>query len=278
MERFGRSKLVKARWAAMVGAVIGLGLLFLGSAGCAKEAEDVYSPREWRDMFAKAGGWAPLPFPDSKYRPGSIIQVDANGIRWIDHLESCRFPDEVLRPEASHIPGISFTSARELGADALINIKGISAGPAFSQVQKVRLEVQEHGADAFRLLNMKVWLEEPENRAKVSAVCLEELAKPDRYLVTEAFRVSKGAYTLYDASGVAIKLKAPALGPLLKFEPDVKYEVSGDGRLVIAEPVYFAVRRAVAVGDDFEILGPSVSEPETADTQIDKLFLETSGN
>lgn len=244
--------------------------------GCRSNIENVYSPQEWRDMFIKAGGWAPLPFPDSKYRPGSIIQVNETGIRWIDHLESCHFPDEVLRPEVSQIPSITFSRARELDANAMINIKGIAAGPAFSQVQKVHLEVQEHGADAFRLLNLKVWLEEPENRAKISPVCMDELNKSGRYLVTEAFRVSKGVYTLFDKTGAAIKLKAPVLGPLLKFEPDVKYEVTADGGLVIEQTVYFAVRRAVRVGNDFEILGESSKHPETADAQIDKIFLEAN--
>ncbi|WP_305045005.1 hypothetical protein [Geoalkalibacter sp.] len=271
-----QSKLGTVRWAARVGGMTVLVLLILGGAGCAPKAPEVYSPQEWLEMFKAAGGWVPLPFPDSKYRPGSIIQVDANGIRWIDHLESCRFPEEVLRPEPSIFPQISFTKARELRADALINIKGISAGPAFSKVKKVSLEVQEHGADAFRLLNMKVWLEDPDNRAKVSAVCQDELAKPNRFLVTEAFRVSKGVYTLHDATGAAIKLKTPALGSLLKFEPDVKYEVSGDGRLVIEQPVIFAVRRAVAIGSNFEILGPSAAQPETADAQIEKLFRKAS--
>lgn len=244
--------------------------------GCRNNIENVYSPQEWRDMFVKAGGWAPLPFPDSKYRPGSIIQVNETGIRWIDHLEACHFPDAVLRPEVSQIPSITFSRARELDANAMINIKGIAAGPAFSQVQKVHLEVQEHGADAFRLLNLKIWLEEPENRARISPVCMEELNKSGRFLVTEAFRVSKGVYTLFDKTGAAIKLKAPALGPLLKFEPDVKYEVTADGGLVIEQTVYFAVRRAVRVGNDFEILGESSKDPETADAQIETIFLEAN--
>jgi hypothetical protein len=244
------------------------------SVSCEK-VSDNYTPPEWVEMFKKAGGWVPLPFPDSKYRPGAIVKVsEKEGIRWISHLESCRYPEEVLRPEKSYIPGITFTKGKDFGAAAMVNFKGISAGPAFDKVSKVRLEVQDHGADAFKLINLKVWWEEPKNRKKVSSACLDELKKPDHYLITEAFRVSKGTYTLYDKSGAALKLSAPKLGDLLQFQPDVKYEVTSDGKLTIEQPVYFAIRMAVRVGDDFEVLGEQTQAPQTADSQIEKLFLK----
>jgi len=249
-------------------------------ASC-KEVTDVYTPREWVEMLKKAGGWVPLPFPDSKYRPGAIIKVTEEegikGIRWIGHLESCRYTEEVLKVEKSYIPGIKFTKGKDFGANVMINFKGISAGPAFDKVSKVILEVQDHGADAFKLIGLKVWWENPNNRKKVSAVCTDELKKPNHYLVTEAFRVSKGTYTLYDKTGAKIKLTAPKLGDLLQFQPDVKYEVTSDGKLVIDQPAYFAVRMAVRVGGDFEVLGEQTKQPETADATIEKLFLEDAG-
>lgn len=247
-------------------------------ASC-NEVTDVYTPSEWVTMLKQAGGWAPLPFPDSKYRPGSIIKVTDNEgikeIRWIGHLEACKYPEEVLKVEKSYIPGITFKKGKDFGANAMINFRGISAGPAFDSVSKISLEVQDHGADAFRLINLKVWWEDPTNRKKVSSVCMDELKKPDYYLVTEAFRVSKGTYTLYDKTGAKIKLTAPKLGDLLQFQPDVKYEVTSEGKLVIDQPAYFAVRKAVRIGDDFEVLGEQSKEPQTADTKIEKLFFQS---
>jgi len=249
-------------------------------AAC-KDVADVYTPSEWVEILKKAGGWVPLPFPDSKYRPGAIIKVTEDKgiqeIRWIGHLESCRYPEEVLKPEKSYIPGITFTKGKDFGANAMINFKGISAGPAFDRVSKVCLEVQDHGADAFRLINLKVWWENPDNRKNVSSVCMDELKKPDHYLITEAFRVSKGTYTLYDKTGAKIKLTAPKLGELLQFQPDVKYEVTSEGKLVIDQPAYFAVRMAVKVGGDFEVLGEQTKEPQTADAKIEKLFFQSEG-
>lgn len=244
-------------------------------AGC-KEVKDIYSPKEWRDLFKDAGGWTPLPFPDSKYKPGSIIKVGDDGVRWIDHLDACRYPTEVLEME-SYVPSITFTKKWEFGASAIINFKGITVGPDFKRISKIRMEVIDQGADAFRILKLKVWMEIPANREKVSQICTDELSKPDRYLVTEAFRVSKGRYVLYDKNGVAIKIETPILRDLLQFQPDVKYEVMSDGSLVIEQTAYLAIRKAVQVGEDFEVLGSYEGEPKTADTKIEKLFFKSVG-
>jgi hypothetical protein len=251
----------------------GILILLVGVFGC-KDAGDIYSPEEWRDLLNEAGGWKPLPFPDSKYGPGAIIKVSDDGIRWIDHLRSCGYPEEVLEPEKSYIPSVEFTKTRELGASALINFKGIAAGPSFGKISKVAMAVTDHGADALRLIKLKVWMEVPANRESVAQACMDELMKPDRYLVTEAFRVSKGKYTLYDQTGAALKLETPILRQLLQFAPDVKYEVTGDGSLMIEEPAYFAVRMAVRVGEDWDILGTASGEPESADAKIEALFLK----
>ena len=249
-------------------------LIFIVAVFGCNDVGDVYSPKEWGDLLNKAGGWKPLPLPDSKYAPGAIIKVSDDGIRWIDHLRSCGYPEDVLEPEKSYIPSVEFTKTRELGASALINFKGITAGPSFENISKVGMAITDHGADALRLIKLKVWMEVPANRESVAQACLDELMKPDRYLVTEAFRVTKGKYTLYDKTGTALKLETPVLSQLLQFAPDVKYEVTSDGSLVIDEPAYFAVRMAVRVGEDWEILGAASGEPESADAKIEELFLE----
>ena len=208
------------------------------------DAEDVYSPKEWVKLFEKAGGWTPLTFPDSKYRPGAIISVPQDGDpRFIDVLESCGFPINDFI-ELSYIPSITFEKAWEFKGSALINFKGVSAGPEFSKISKTRMEINDHGADAIRLIQLKVWIENPDHRNSETQACMDELKKPDRYLITEAFRVSRGKYTLYDKSGASIKLETPVLKSLLQFQPDVKYEITSDGSLVIEQPAYFALRKA----------------------------------
>ena len=240
-----------------------------------KDIEDVYTPKEWLEIFEKAGGWTPLPFPDSKYRPGAIISVSDNGIRWIDNLDACGFPlAEFAQPRYS--PTIIFEKAWEFNGSALINFKGISAGPGFNRISKIRMEIKDYGADAFRLLKLRVWLEDPDNRAKVSQVCLDELNNDGTYLINEAFRVSSGKYMLFDETGFSIKLEAPVLKHLLQFQPEVKYTIATDGSLIIEQPAIFAVRKAKRVDDSFMTLGPPDKELETADNKIEQLFIKTN--
>ena len=99
---------------------------------------------------------------------------------------------------------------------------------------------------------------------------MDQRLKPDYYLITEAFRVSKAKYTLYDKAGVAIKIETPVLKEFLQVQPDVKYEVTSDGSLVIEQPVYFAVRKTARVGEDFDARGAT----EEVDAKIEKLFFK----
>ena len=248
-------------------------LVALGLVGCkdVEDIQDVYSPQEWRTLLESAGGWVPLPFPDGKYRPGSIIRVDDSGLRWIDNLSSCRYPDDFV--ERGSIPAINFTKSTAFSADVLLNYAGIEAGPGFDKIARVTFEVSEHSADALKLLALKVWQEDPANRRAVSSACMEELARPDMYLVTEAFVVSKGTYSLYDETGARLQLTVPALTQLLSLGGNVGYAVTADGKLTISEPSVFAVRRAVRVDDGFTVLGDSGEEVGTADAEIATLYL-----
>ncbi len=241
---------------------------------CSSEAGDIYSPEEWRGLF-KENGWTALPFPDSKYEPGAIIKVTAeNGIRYIDHLRSCGYPAEILAQEVGKIPSIAFNRSREFGAAAMINIKGIGAGPEFTNVATTRLEISEHSADSLRLIALRIWQETPGNIEGKARFCVEELEKPDYYLITEAFRVSKGRYTLFDKSGGKLKLSLANLGRLLKFEPDVRYEVTSEGELLIEEKVTFAIRQAISTTAGFDVLGADSEGAVTADGLVDTLFEE----
>lgn len=257
------------RWMVLAGTF----LLALSVASCrnVQDVQAIYSPEEWRKLLASAGGWVPLPFPDGKYRPGSIIQLDDSGLRWIDTLSSCRYPDQFV--ERGSIPAINFTKSKAFGADVLLNYTGIEAGPGFDRIKRVTLKVSEHSADALKLLALRVWQEEPANRRSISSVCMEELTKPNMYLVTEAFVVSKGTYSLFDEAGVKLKLTVPALSQLLSVGGEVGYEVTAEGGLTISEPAVFAVRRALRVDDGFTVLGSEAETADTADAGIAALYL-----
>ena len=271
MNSHGAFSRCKGKWLMIL-----LAATFLVSMGGCSHApiSNVYTPEEWRNMLKEAGDWVPLPFPESTFRTGSIIMVTETSIRWIDDLTSCHYPAEILDPEKSRIPNISFNKAMQFGADAVIGYKGIEAAPGFSKVSKVNFEVLDHGVDRIRMIRFKDWINDPENKKRVSPSCMQELAKPNRYLVTEAFRASKATYTLIDQTGGAMKLSVPTLKDVLKISGNVKYSVDSEGKLTIEEPVYFAVRRAIPMGDDLELRDPSGAK--TGDSKIEALFFKNA--
>lgn len=264
---------VRARPRHALAAVFALSAFLL--SGCNDDIGDVYSPKEWRDLLNSAGGWTPLPIPDAKYREGSIILVNDDGIRWLGDLESCRYPDQFSKP--APIPAVTFSKSKVFSANVLAGYNGIELGPGFDRDNKVTLKVTDHSADALNLLALKVWQEDPVNRASVSSVCMDELAKSDRYLITEAFVASNATYTLYDKKGVKLDLNAPEWGSLLGLESDAGYSVTADGGLSVKQPTVFGIRKAVRIDDDFTVLGEESDEPELADGKIEALFLEEGG-
>jgi hypothetical protein len=248
----------------------------LAANGCnhtTTSIKGVYTPAEWASLLKQAGDWVPLPYPESVFSPGSIIMVTETSIRWIDHLSSCRYPTEILQPEKSRMPNVSFAKSMDFGADAVIGYKGIEAGPGFSRVGKTNLEVLDHGVEYLRIIKLQDWMNDPANKKRVSPTCMQELAKPNRYLVTEAFTASKAAYTLYDKTGAVLKLDVPLLKTLLNVSGNVKYDIDATGKLVIDQPVYFAVRRVIRMADGgFE---PRDPEP-AADAKIEKVFFRST--
>jgi len=233
---------------------------------------DVYSPDEWNNLFEEAGGWTPLPIPDSKHTAGSIIQVTDSGVRWVGDLAACGFPrGEFSR--SGQIPSINFSKGVSFGADALLTYQGVTAGPEFERIERVVLEVSDHSADAINLIALQVWRENPENRETVSDVCFSELEKVDRYLITEAFTVSQATYKLFDHSGAEIELSAPVLGELLDFSVGTRFTTNTSGRLSVNQPTVFAIRKAVRVNQSFEILGNESEDLITADRKIEDLYL-----
>jgi hypothetical protein len=45
-----------------------------------------------------------------------------------------------------------------------------------------------------------------------------------------------------------MKLSTPALKGIFQFSGDIKYGITANGKLVIDQPVYFAVRKAIRMG------------------------------
>lgn len=244
-------------------------LFSLGCNGVDKPA-DAYRLGEWVEVFKGNGNWHVVRVPDSKLVPGSIVKItEAEGLSWIDSLESCGVPQALLRAGASGgsddrlvargaSPKMNFTKQTEFGAEAMVNIAGVKAGPEFGNVNRISLKIGDNGGDALRLIAFQEWVRR--NETQFARACVEELAKPDRYLVAESFRISSATYTFYDSTSAKIKLTLPQIGKLVQFEPNVKYAVTPEGDLTIDQDVYVAIRRAVRSGGGFETLGRPATE------------------
>lgn len=231
---------------------------------------DVYNLAEWRDVLKGNGNWHMVQVPDSKLAPGSIVKItEQDGLRWIDSLDSCGVPRDLLVPKPVDAeeptlivlgasPSIQFKKKAEFNAEVMLNISGITAGPEFKNVHKVTLAIGENGGDAIRLLQLRQWI--LDNADKFKQVCLDELGKPDRYLVAESFRFSSATYALFDETGGKIELTLPQIGRILELDPSVGYTVTTEGNLQIGQPMYVAVRRAISTTGGFETLSEEPTE------------------
>ena len=247
------------------------------SVGCPSPG-DVYDLAGWRDVLKKNGKWHMIMVPDSKLQPGSIVKItEQDGLSWIDSLDSCGVPRELLvpkKPDADEptlvvlgaSPPIKFEKKIEFKAEAVLNIAGVNAGPEFGAVGKVKLAIGENGGDAVRLIKLGKWIRD--NTDRFEQACLDELAKPDRYIIAESFRFSSATYEMFDQNGAKLKLTLPQLGKIVQLEPSVDYSVTATGELRIDEIMYVAVRQAVSTNDGFDTLG-AIADEKLGDSRLE---------
>lgn len=262
----------------VLGAVLVAGLFLPAGVYCQPPMTDVIMPQCLRDFFGQPenASWVLLPIADSTFLPGSIIEVRYSGpirsIAWIDELKEC-YPPEAIKIISGNVPGINLTGNRQFNTSLLLDIYGWKPGAEFSRVRNVVFEINGVGTERLGLLHLRNWDEQ--NYDKLSKACKDEMeackGNPNRYIVCEAFIVKKGTYTLKDNTGAAIKLDTPAaIGKFVKIGGNVKYDVTREGKLVIDNPVVFAVRRAVKCGRITEpvplIEMAEKEKPDAADT------------
>lgn len=202
-------------------------------------------------------GWIPLPFPDSKYEPGSVIAVDQSGApRWVGHIRSCKVPEDLLKVVAGNIGDMTAAVKDKYGAQAVLKIRGIEAGPEWSRVKETKFVQNDQSAPALDLIAIRLWLTDPTNVAHFPDECTTILGEPSIYLVQEAFKVGSGKYTLTDTNNAKIAVTGLQLGPV-KIDPkaDAAFDTNGD--LVMKVPVYTAVRRVRQISKGkFVTMGP----------------------
>jgi hypothetical protein len=225
--------------------------------------------------FYKANHWIPLPLPDSRFAPGTIFSfTPQTGIRYVSDLATCGVPNDIV----SAVPGTSgkliFNKEAEYGADAVLKMKGVTAGPEFSKVKKTTLEQDDHGPSSLNLIKVQIWMTDPKNTSTFPEVCTSYLSRPDIFVVQEAYRISRGKYTLVDNTNAKIAVKGLRAGPV-SIEPSAQVKISNDGALEFTDTLYTAIRRVKRVSGDWQTLA-NPNQGQDADEEILKALPATS--
>jgi len=241
-------------------------LLGVSVSACVSDVTDVWTPEILSDSFENKG-WVMLFPPDSKYKPGTLIRVDAeSGPRFVGYLSSCNIDDDALKIIPGKSPAINFKRTDGFSINVLLGLKGVTGiGPEASKVKSVELKISDSGADAIDMIKFTGALTDPANAASVPQVCRNYLDAPDHYIVNEAFRISGGTYSLKDESGVKLKVTNAVLSSILTLGGEAGYKVTSEGDIAITSPVYIAVRRAMKAGDIWTTLGPDDANASVAD-------------
>jgi hypothetical protein len=197
--------------------------------------------------FLKQHNWLALPIPETKMRPGAVIQVtEVEGatpdIRWVGDLSECGIKESELNYHRGKYPLVSSGDNFSMAASGIVRLLPIFGGSVESGVvDRGVLNIEDAGGDAIDLLALSKWLEKPGNLQKLPASCMAILGQQHVYIVSEAFRVSKGSYELIDKKGATLKVSAQPPGHSTAAEAGA--EVTSLGTLKVTEDMYFGVRK-----------------------------------
>jgi hypothetical protein len=253
----GRVRVLRARLSCQpVIFVFSLIAISVVLSSCAKHPRPVIGPGAIAPSISKAtydayrkGGWVPLVEPDSRFVPGTIFESKENTApRWISSLETCGVPKKVLAPVNNDTGTFKYSGDANYGANAVLNIRGVSAGPNFGKATSTTFQQSDSGASAIDILKVMAWMNQ--NPAAFSSICESYLSQPDVYVAQESYRVDNGTYTLKDSKSRGISIKAD----VLTLSADANAKVTGDSSLSLTVPVYTAVHQAIYAKDVLQTL------------------------
>jgi hypothetical protein len=234
-------------------------VVIVGSWTCRPKPPDVVSPPPiLGGGLAKEGdsSWIRMPYPDSKFEPGSVVIIRDRDARWMGHVRDCGIPEEILIPVQGNIGDFQYKSTETYAAEAVLGVAGVEAGPEFERIHSVELHQDGMSADSLNLIRLQLWLRDPANQAKVAG-CDSILGLPDAFILGECARATGGKYSLKGKDGGKIALKGLEIGPL-RINPSAEARSDSAGNLVLTRPVYTHFRRVKRVKPDtLIVLGDS---------------------
>jgi hypothetical protein len=216
--------------------------ILLAVAGCHRSQPASVLGRQDLYMFYSARQWIPLREPDPRFSPGSIVTYSAGrDPQWQGSLGDCGLPSSLLNPLEGQSPQLRFDASSVYSANAVLKIKGVTAGPEFSKIATSLFMADTHGPVSLDMIKIALWLGDPENKDKIPLGCKTLLNVPNAYVVREAYAVSKGKYVLEDKTNRQLWVKEMHMGALSIAE-DARARLSPDGSLAFDDTLYVAVR------------------------------------
>jgi hypothetical protein len=212
-------------------------------------AQPTFDPPPLRH-FLEENGWVPLPLPDKRMGPGSVIKVTVKGasvvMQWLGDLRRCGITDREFRYVRGKYPAIgigkSFETKASVPAGFIAKLEGTAD---FEKAGGAIIQIEDSGGDGVDFDALANWIAKSGAARRLSQVCYAFLVQDDVYLVSEAFRISKASYGLVDKDGVKLAVTGGAFGEMGS---------RSSGTLSVIDDLYFGVRR-------LKQLGPNVFEP-----------------
>ena len=214
-----------------------------------------------------AHGWVPLPEPDSRFVPGMIVKIDKARQEFLSlgSLKDCGVPESAFGADGTGSGAqLSFTVDNDYGANAVLKIHGVSAGPEWSKVYKATLTLDKHGTTTANLAKFKLYL--ADTTATFPDACKSLLSAADTYVVYESYFISKGSYTLKDKDSAKISLTGLQAGPL-NIGADAHATPSADGSLTYDETLYTAMHTMKYDNGNWTVLGQATDQ-SSSDQEI----------
>jgi hypothetical protein len=229
----------------------------------APAAQTAFQQKQLTD-YLKEHEWVPLSIPDSKMRPGSVVKVtkknDFTEVRWLGDIRKCGITDKQLGIVKGKYPviGLGDTFAVKASfAASVLSFVGINIGA--DKVSGATLKIEDGGGDAIDLLAFSLWMNKQGKRLQTA--CGNLLAQEDVFIVSEAFRISKGSYQMFDKFGGKIALSASVPGRSAEGQLDAS--IGKNGEISIAGDSYAGIRRIKQLSPGtFATLGTSKEIPE----------------
>lgn len=209
-------------------------------------------------QFLEENGWVPLPLPDKRMGPGSVVRITSGGdgavtLRWLGDLRRCGITDRDFRYVRGKYPAIgvgdSFAIKAAVAMGYIARLQGtLDADKAGGAI----MQIEGSGGDGVDAEALRRWLARTGASRRMSRVCNDFFSQDDAFLVSEAFRVSRASYGLVDKDGAKLAITGGAFG-----EPGSR----SSSTLSVADDVYFAVRHVRRLGPDFFEPGSAPGAP-----------------